>query len=199
MGVEGSRSASEWFSVAVRAHRGIFLEAISLHFDQFDRTGICVTMRVYDRVVPTKGYSTLMVLTAGVAIAMLLGLISKQVRAHMGDRACKAIDQDLSSVFFGKAMDIRLDARPKTVGTFASQIRHFESVRNFMTSSTLFIFADAPFALFFVGVIALIGGQVALVPLVVLPLAFLLGMFFRKPIERYTAMHMHESNRRTVC
>lgn len=197
-GVEGSRSASEWFSVAVRAHRGIFLEAIFATFliSLIGLASAMYTMQVYDRVVPTKGYSTLMVLTAGVAIAMLLELISKQVRAHMVDKACKAIDQDLSSVFFGKALDIRLDARPKTVGTFASQIRHFESVRNFMTSSTLFIFADAPFALFFVGVIALIGGQVALVPLVVLPLAFLLGMFFRKPIERYTAMHMDESNRK---
>ena len=43
-----------------------------------------------------------------------------------------------------------MDARPRTVGTFASQIRNFESVRNFMTASTLFILADVPFALFFV-------------------------------------------------
>ena len=58
--------------------------------------------------------------------------------------------------FFGKALDIRMDARPRTVGTFASQIRHFESVRSFLTSSTLFILADAPFALLFVIVIAMI-------------------------------------------
>jgi len=197
-GMRANRSASEWFATAVRAHRSIFMEAILATFliSLIGLASAMYTMQVYDRVVPTKGYSTLMVLTVGVAIAMVLELVAKQVRAHMVDRACKAIDQDLSSVFFGKALDIRLDARPKTVGTFASQIRHFESVRNFMTSSTLFIFADAPFALFFVGVIAIIGGQVALVPLLVLPLSFLLGMFFRKPIERYTAMHMEESNRK---
>ena len=197
-GIGSTRSASEWFAAAVRAHRGIFAEAMLATFmiSSIGLGSAMYTMQVYDRVVPTKGYSTLLVLTVGVVIAVFLELIMKQVRAHMVDRACKAIDQDLSSIFFGKALDIRLDARPKTVGTFASQIRHFESVRNFMTSSTLFIFADAPFALFFVGVIALIGGTVALVPIVMVPIAILIGLAFRKPIERHTAAHMEESNRK---
>jgi ATP-binding cassette subfamily C protein LapB len=112
----------------------------------------------------------------------------------MVDRACKVIDQELSAVFFGKALDIRMDARPSTVGTFASQIRHFESVRNFLTSSSLFIMADLPFAILFVGVIAIIAGPVALVPLVAVPLAVLAGMAFRGPIEKHTGAHMKESN-----
>ena len=154
------------------------------------------TMQVYDRVVPTKGYSTLWVLTIGALLAVLLEYIIKQVRAHMVDRASKAIDQELSGVFFGKALDIRMDARPSTVGTFASQIRHFELVRNFMTSSTLFIMADAPFALMFIGVMGMIAGPVALVPLVMVPLAVLVGLFFRKPIERLATENMAESNRK---
>jgi len=191
-------SASQWFSAAVRAHRGIFGEAILASFviSLIGLGSAMYTMQVYDRVVPTKGYSTLYVLTVGVLIAIALELMMKLVRARMVDRACKAIDQDLSAVFFGKALDIRLDARPKTVGTFASQIRHFESVRNFMTSSTLFIYADVPFALFFIGVIAWIGGYVAVVPLILVPLSMLIGFGFRKPIEKYTAEAMEESNRK---
>lgn len=195
-GLRESKTASEWFASAVRAHRGIFFDAIVATFliSAIGLASAMYTMQVYDRVVPTKGYSTLTVLTVGVGLAMLLELMSKQIRSRMVDRACKAIDEDLSSIFFGKALDIRLDQRPRTVGTFASQIRHFESVRNFMTSSTLFIFADAPFAIFFIGVIAWIGGQVALVPLVLLPLSILVGMAFRRPIEKYTEEHMEESN-----
>jgi ATP-binding cassette subfamily C protein LapB len=114
----------------------------------------------------------------------------------MVDKACKAIDQELSAVFFGKALSIRLDERPRTVGTFASQIRHFESVRNFLTSSSLFILADTPFALMFIGVIALIAGPVALVPLVVLVLSLVAGLIFVEPIGKLTATHMEESNRK---
>ena len=194
----GPLTATDWFAFAIRKHRRIFMEAVFATFmlSIIGLVSAMYTMQVYDRVVPTKGYSTLWVLTIGALLAVLLEYIIKQVRAHMVDRASKAIDQELSGVFFGKALDIRMDARPSTVGTFASQIRHFELVRNFMTSSTLFIMADAPFALMFIGVMGMIAGPVALVPLVMVPLAVLVGLFFRKPIERLATENMAESNRK---
>ncbi|MEN9773719.1 MAG: hypothetical protein RL322_789 [Pseudomonadota bacterium] len=192
------RSAAEWFAFAIRRHRRVFFEAVFATFvvSIIGLISALYTMQVYDRVVPTKGFATLWVLTIGVGIAIVLELTLKQVRALMVDRACKLIDQELSAIFFGKALDIRLDARPRTVGTFASQIRHFESVRNFMTSSTLFIMADVPFALFFIAVIAMLAGPVALVPLIMVPIAVFAGMVFRGPIERATNEHMTESNRK---
>lgn len=189
-------SASDWFAMSIRRYRSVFLEGVVATFviSAVGLVAALYSMQVYDRVIPTKGYSTLWVLTIGVMVAICIELVLKQVRAFMVDRACKAIDQELSVVFFGKALDIRMDARPRTVGTFASQIRHFESVRNFLTSSSLFIMADLPFAIFFVGVIAIIAGPVSLVPLVSVPLAILAGLAFRGPIEKYTGMHMQESN-----
>jgi len=194
----GPQTAGQWFVFALSRYRSSFMDAVFATFiiSFIGLLAAMYSMQVYDRVVPSKGYSTLLVLTIGVLISIALELLIKQVRAHMVERACKAIDQELSAVFFGKALDIRMDARPRTVGTFASQIRHFESVRSFLTSSTLFILADAPFALLFVLVIAMISWQVALVPLVMVPLAILVGLSFRKPIEKYTAMHMAESNRK---
>lgn len=195
---EAPKTAGDWFVYAVRQYRSVFVDAIVATFvvSVVGLVGAMYSMQVYDRVVPSKGYATLIVLTVGAVLAVVLELVLKQVRAHMIDRACKAIDQDLSAVFFGKALDIRMDARPRTVGTFASQIRYFESVRNFLTSSTLFILADSPFALIFIGVIALISWPVALVPLFLVPIAFLIGWLLRKPIEELTALHMAESNRK---
>ena len=133
------QSASEWFAFTVRHYKSPFVDAIfaTTLASIIGLVSALYTMQVYDRVVPTKGYDTLIVLTIGVAIAIALELILKEVRAHIVERACKVIDQELSAVFFAKALNIRMDARPRTVGTFASQIRHFESVRSFMTSSTL--------------------------------------------------------------
>ncbi len=195
---QGPQTAGEWFAFALSRYRSSFMDAVFATFiiSFIGLLAAMYSMQVYDRVVPSKGYATLLVLTVGVLISIGLGLLIKQVSAHMVERACTAIDQELSAVFFGKALDIRMDARPRTVGTFASQIRHFESVRTFLTSSTLFILADAPFALMFVLVIAMISWQVALVPLVMVPLAIMAGLAFRKPIEQYTAMHMAESNRK---
>ena len=193
-----SFSAKDWFVYAARKRRGVFFEAIFATFvlSVFGLMSALYTMQVYDRVVPTKGFSTLWVLTIGVLLAIFFELIMKLVRSHLVDKASKAIDLELSGVFFSKALAIRSDCRPKTVGTFASQIRHFESVRNFMTSSTIFVLADAPFALLFIVVIYFIAGPVAFVPLMMIPISLIIGLAMKGPIERYTAESMEESNKK---
>jgi ATP-binding cassette subfamily C protein LapB len=189
-------SAKGWFIHAIFKRRRVFLEGAlaTLLVGLFGLAASLYTMQVYDRVIPLKGYSTLVVLTVGVLIAIGLELLMKQVRASMVERTCKAIDQELSDVFFSKALSIRLDARPRTVGTFASQIRHFESVRNFMTSTTLMILADIPLALLFVFVIGLIAGWVSLVPLLAIPIAVFAGFLFKKPLRAITQDQIQQSN-----
>lgn len=198
---EGSfseRSAKTWFYAAIDRHKRIYVEAIlaSLMISVFGLMSALYTMQVYDRVVPTDGVSTLVVLTIGVLLAIALEWTMKLVRSHMVNRANKSIDLELSGVFFGKALSIRSDLRPKTVGTFAAQIRQFEQIRNFMTSFLMFALADVPFALLFIGVISLIGGVVALVPLLMLPVAILVGLAIQSPIERLTKTNLEESNKK---
>lgn len=197
-GEEQNYSARDWFFFAINKRKGVFIEAVLGTFmvSVFGLMSALYTMQVYDRVVPTKGFSTLWVLTVGVFLAIIFEFSMKLVRAQMVDRAGKAIDIELSDVFFGKALDIRAEARPRTVGTFAAQIKHFESVRNFMTSTTLFILADAPFALFFIFIIYLLAGPVALVPLLMMPLGLLIGLSMVGRVEKYTAENMEASNKK---
>lgn len=196
-GEEGkSSSASKLLIQALHKKRRVFSEAIlaTLVMNVLGLFAAFYTMQVYDRVVPTKSFSTLWVLTVGVLIAILFEFVMRQVRSYMMERATTAIDLELSGIFFGKALDIRLDERPATVGTFAAQIRQFESVRNFMAASVLFVFADVPFAALFIGVIALIGGYVALVPLTLVSVAIMITLLLRGQIERYSEKNMTESN-----
>jgi ATP-binding cassette, subfamily C, bacterial LapB len=184
------------FIAALVKRKRIFIEAAfaTLLIGIFALAGSLYTMQVYDRVIPLSGFSTLIVLTVGVLIAISLELTIKQVRAIMTERACKGIDYELSDIFFGKAISIRLDARPKSVGTFASQIRHFEFIRNFLTSTTLLVIADIPLALLFIAVIAMIAGPIALIPLVAIPLALLTGFAFRKKLRALNKTQIEESN-----
>jgi len=192
------RSARQWFIHAIRKRWRVFSEGAlaTLTVNVIALTASFYTMQVYDRVVPTQGYSTLTVLTIGVVMAIILELGMRQVRNRLVERGCKAIDEELSSIFFGHALAIRMDQRPRTVGTFAAQIRHFEMVRNFMTSATLFAIADAPFALLFVAVIWFLAGPVAIVPLAFIPISLLAGFAFRRSLARLTEAHMEESNRK---
>lgn len=191
-------AARALFLAAILKRKKIFIEAAlaTLLIGVFGLTASLYTMQVYDRVIPLSSFSTLIVLTIGVLMAIGLELVIKQVRASMTERACKVIDYELSDIFFGKALSIRLDARPKSVGTFASQIRHFEFIRNFLTSTTLLIIADIPLALFFIAAIAMIAGPIALIPLFAIPIALLAGFSFRKKLRALNKTQIEESNRK---
>ncbi len=188
-------TAFSYFVQAILSRKRVFIEAMVGTF-VVNLIGLATSlysMQVYDRVIPTNGMQTLWVLTSGVALAIALELILKQVRSLMVDRACKSIDVELSDFFFGRALRIRLDRRPRSIGTFAAQVRMFESVRAFLTSTTLFLLADIPFAILFVGVIGWIAGPVAFVPLLLLPVSLVTGLLFIKPIERLTNENVIES------
>ncbi len=52
------------------------------------------------------------------------------------------------------------------MGAFSTQVREFESVREFFTSSSAALISDLPFVAIFLLIIAVIGGHVVWVPLV---------------------------------
>jgi ATP-binding cassette subfamily C protein LapB len=146
------------------------------------------SMQIYDRVIPRSGYSTLWVLTVGVIVALMIDFSLRTTRALMIERESARIDQDVSEYFFARAQAVRLDARTGGVGTMAAQLRGLEQIRALMSSGSLFLLADLPFALFFVLVIFGLGGVLALVPLISLPIAlgvaFVLARMIRKDTDR---------------
>lgn len=192
-------SAARLVWQSIFARRKIFLEAL-LATTLVNLISLAIslyTMQVYDRVIPNQGFQTLWVLTTGVVIAVTFEFILKQVRNLTIDRVCKNIDGELSEWFFQRALNIRMEQRPPSVGTMASQIKGFETVRNVMTSTSLFILADVPFALFFILVIGMVGGWVAIVPLIILPISLAAGLMFQKAINRQTKENMAQNNRKT--
>ena len=153
-------------------------------------------MQIFDRVIPNQGFQTLWVLTVGVALSVCLEFLLKQVRSYSIDKTCNAIDHQLSEWFFNRMLGIRMEARPASVGTLASQIKGFEMVRGVLASTSLFVIADVPFSIFFIVVIALVGGWVVVVPLITLPIALVAGLMFQGVIQRHTRENLSASNRK---
>ena len=183
------------FTSAIGRNKKVFVEAMlaTTVANLLALAASLYSMQVYDRVIPNNSLSTLWVLTIGAILAIGFEVLLKHARAEIVDRACKSIDLELSDGFFGRAIGIRMDRRPPTIGTFAAQIRLFESVRAFLTSTTLFILTDVPFAIFFIAVIASLAGPVALVPLLLLPLSIGTGLVFARPIGRLAQRTTTES------
>lgn len=193
-----TRSARQWFIHAILKRRRVFMEAVIATFviSMLGLGASFYSLQVYDRVIPTQAHATLIALTVGVGIAVLFEFILKQVRSLMVDRGCKAIEEVLSEVFFQRMLDIRMEARPRTVGSFAAQVRQFELVRNFMSSSTVFLLADLPFCFLFIAVIGIIGGWLAVIPLVLLPLVLATSLWLNWRIGRLTRRQLQDARQK---
>lgn len=153
-------------------------------------------MQVYDRVVPTLAYATLATLVAGMAIVIGLDWTLKTLRARILDGVAHNADKRISQHVFDHVMHLQLDSRPRSLGTLAAQISGLDSVRQFFTSGVIFALVDMPFALMFVGFIAVIGGPIALVYLLLLPLAALLGFVTQRRLRGLMKRQLIRSNER---
>jgi len=142
------------------------------------------TMQVYDRVVPRAGYSTLWVLTLGVAIAAVFDFVLRVVRSTTLERASADTDKEISEFFFARALAVRLGSGNGDVGTMAGQLRGYDQVRSLLSSASVFAIADLPFALLFLWVIFMLAGEVALVTLLSLAISIALAFVFARLIRR---------------
>lgn len=140
-------------------------------------------MNVYDRVVPNHAVETLWMLAIGVAIVFVFELLMKLLRGFFIDAAGQRSDVLLSSAIFENLLGMRMAAKPASIGAFANNLQAFEAFREFFTSATLATLVDLPFQLLFVAIIYAIAGNLALIPLLMLPLASLLGVVLQAPLK----------------
>lgn len=141
-------------------------------------------MVVYDRVVPNEAIESLIALTIGVLIALGFDFAIKTLRAQFVDRAGKRADLRMSRLIFDKILNMRLDKRSRKAGAMASIVREFDTLRDFFTSATLIAVVDLPFIFFFIWVIYLIAGPLALVPLIAVPLVIATGLVIQPFLAR---------------
>lgn len=155
------------------------------------------SMQVYDRVIPTAASQTLLVLTLGVLGAILFEVVAKRVRSRLYERLIDEVDQRLARTVYLRFLSIRLDQMPQSVGALASQMRGYETVRGFFTAVTTSLLVDAPFALLFLCVMALIGGWLAAIPLTFFLVCLGVGMYYRKQVDNLATKSNTASNKKT--
>lgn len=121
-------------------------------------------MNVYDRVVPNQAVDTLWVLSVGLLLMLVSDLVLRTLRGRFIDLASSRSDVKLSAFIMERVLGMRMEQRPVSAGSFASNLRAFESVRDFIGSATVTAFIDLPFGLIFMVVIAWIAWPM-LIPL----------------------------------
>jgi ATP-binding cassette subfamily C protein LapB len=152
--VRGSR-VGHWFWSVIAENRRLYRDVLlaALVVNLFALALPLFSMNVYDRVVPNHAVETLWTLATGVLIVLCGDFALRTLRGYFVDLAGARADVRLSATIMEKVLDLRMEVRPESAGSFASNLRAFESVRDFISSATVTAFIDLPFALLFLLVI----------------------------------------------
>lgn len=151
-------------------------------------------LQVYDRVVPSDAFDTLFILTTGVVIAIIFDFLLRILRAYLLDVTGKKLDLELSSRLFYQVLHMRLKAKPQSVGAFSSQLKEFETIREFFTSSTAATISDFPFIFLFLLLIWYLGGPVVWVPVIAIVLMLLPSLLMQGKLAQLSRQGLKEGS-----
>ena len=187
----GKVAERHWFWGALIEQGPVYRDVIgaALLINLFALVMPLFSMNVYDRVVPNNATDTLWMLALGVSLVIGMDYVMRLLRGHFVDLASARIDVKLSALIMERVLGMRLEAKPASVGSFASNLRSFESVRDFIASATVTALIDFPFALIFLLVITWISWPLVLIPI----LGLIVGLIYAYVIQH----KMHELSETT--
>ena len=179
-----------------RIYRDVLLASFMINL--FVVASPLFVMNVYDRVVPNQAFDTLWVLAIGAIIVFSFDFILKMVRSYFIDLAGKKSDILLSSRIMERVLGLSMAARPPSVGSFAKNLQDFESIREFITSSTVTALVDLPFTLVILFVIFMLGGPLALVPFFCMILIGIYSYAIQGPLRRSVEKTLRSNSQKSA-
>ncbi len=188
-----------WFWDAIKHYGPIYRHAAfaSVIINLIALGSPLFVMNVYDRVVPNNAIDTLWVLAIGISLAYLFDFLLRTLRNHFVDTAGRNADVVISSMLVDKVLSMQLDHKPESTGALVNNVREFESLREFFSSSTLLSCIDLPFLFLFIIFLGFIGGPLIILPLVAMPIMFgagiLLQSLAKRAAEKSYSQNMHKN------
>ena len=191
MDAQGLRQKNtvDWFWKPIfkhwQAYRDVMIATVFINI--FALAVPLFTMNVYDRVAPNPGAEdTLMVLTVGIAIVLILDMFFKVVRSylleHVAARVGCQFDFDLMErLMHLPSIDLRL-----SVGERVNLFRELQSIRDYYATRLAPAVVDFPFFLLFVFVIYMLSPALSGIALGAAGLILIINLLVQIPINRLT-------------
>ena len=192
--------SSHWFWAVVLENRRLYRDALlaAVLINIFALAMPLFSMNVYDRVVPNNAVETLWVLAIGISLVLIFNFVLTTARAYVVDAASKRVDVKLSAQIMERVLDLRMERRPASVGSFAANLRSFESVRDFIASASLTTLVDLPFVLLFLVAIAWVSPWMLIPPVVAIAAILLVSFWAQARMEALTLKTFQASSQRNA-
>ena len=189
-----------WLWSELRSHKGAWAQ-VALAALGVNLAGLALpifVMNVFDRVIPNLAFVTLTTLTVGVCLALALDLVLRLLRSAIIQRVSRRTDLAVASQLFSIALRQRMLARQGGAAAAITNLRDFETLRDFFTSSTLVSLIDLFFIGIFLFVLSLIVGPLAWIPIAAIPVLLILAVLAQVPISRAARQTQQMNIKRNV-
>ena len=80
----------------------------------------------------------------------------------------------------------------------AATVREFEGIRDFFTSASMVAFIDLPFMFLFLGIIYMIAGPLAIVPILIVPIVLGVAALTQPLLKRFSQRHLTSQQGKTT-
>jgi ATP-binding cassette subfamily C protein LapB len=175
-----------WFWGTINYSKSIYKDVIVTSFliNLFVIASPIFTLNIYDRVVPNNAIDTMWVFTAGITIVYFFDVTLKFLRSYFLENASKKSDIIMSSIIFEHVLNLKLSSKPRSIGSFASNIKDFDSIKGFFTASSIATMIDLPFTILFLFIIYVIGGWLVAIPIISSLIILVYSFVIEKPMRR---------------
>ncbi|MCR9124491.1 MAG: type I secretion system permease/ATPase [Rhodobacteraceae bacterium] len=183
---EQNQTRGHWFWSALVSNRWTYFQVIlaAMLANVLGLSTSIFIMVVYDRILPNEATESLIALTLGIGLALVFDFIIKSLRAGFVDRAGQRADLIMGRRIFDQLLNLQMARRQGSTGAMANTLREFETLRDFFTSASLVALVDLPFIALFIFVISLIGGPLAIIPMIAVPVVLVVGIVVQPFLAR---------------
>ncbi|MGW8287726.1 MAG: type I secretion system permease/ATPase [Desulfobulbales bacterium] len=186
--VDKIRLASErgWFWGTLLEHWRVYRDVFVASFliNVFGLVSPFYVLNVYDRVIPNGAFETLWVLSIGITIVYLFSVVMRGLRTYFIDEAGKKANLKMSAILLQKVLDLRMEVRPQSIGSFSKNLQEFESIRDFITSVSITALIDVPFVVLALLVVWYIGSKIVFVHMGAIVLLLIYALIIQFPLQK---------------
>lgn len=156
-GMGQQRFDARWFGTVCWKYRSILGEVLlaSFFLQLFALVTPLFFQVVVDKVVVHRSLGTLDVLMAGMLAVMLFETVLGGLRAYTFAHTANRLDVELGARLYQRLLSLPMGYfAARRVGDSVTRVRELETIRNFLTSSTITLVLDLLFTVVFLAVMA---------------------------------------------
>ena len=136
------------------------------------------SMAVYNKVLPNYAITSLLTMSIGIGIIIIIDLCFKLIKSRIVQAAGDGVDEVLQTELFKKVLSWDLDSRPNYSGASSTLVKDIENIVELVTNNSVSTLVGIPFIALNMLVIYLIAGPVVIVVIIVCILTLAHSVYF---------------------